>query len=702
MTTLVPNAPLSIPKWDILPPVPVWHVVIDFETYYSIKDGISVSSQGINNYIRDTYAYMLSIVAFKDPENMLKTAKPDFQWVGTLEELENIELPFGLADSVQPWAANSNFDEAFWNKYFPEFARQWLCILDLGKHHQLPAHLAGLAQAVLGQKLVDKTLRDEMDGVHYRDLSPEKKQALLQYCLTDSVIEARVLVKLLHDAPPGSVFGMSPIEYKVAGYTRMTSKRGVQIDVDLLNKDIQTLELTLFEATAKIPWSGDTDKKGKPVKLLSMTQLHKWCSANDIPAPESRAKGNDELDELMSDHPKLKEIIGYMRMVNSLGGLLEKARACEARADENGIMPLEMLYCGAPHTRRWSSRGFNVQNLHQFPVPMTEAGTVELEELKKKYGDQAWQYFDQGVWSRRWIIPRKGKKFVILDFAQIEPRCSAWLTDNQAMMENIRRGFNIYEAHARATMGWTGGSLKKEDPRKYKLAKIRCLSLGYGSGAVKFLVAARKEGLYEVFEKEAQGLLGQYIDPETQKPLDLEEIVMVLAQANVQDYRRQNTAITGMWKTMDEALETALRAPGDHNLDLQMPSGENLRHWFCRRMPKTVIDPETGEKKTKWSWMTLTVKGDPRSASYNVWGGFIFQNCIQRMARDVLAPSLLEIERSGRPVLWSSHDEAIIEVEADKAEAELEACKQIMRTAPSWAPDLPLEVAGDIFSHYVK
>jgi len=38
-----------------------------------------------------------------------------------------------------------------------------------------------------------------------------------------------------------------------------------------------------------------------------------------------------------------------------------------------------------------------------------------------------------------------------------------------------------YEAHARATMNWTGGDLKKENKAMYALSKARILSLGYGA-----------------------------------------------------------------------------------------------------------------------------------------------------------------------------------------------------------------------------
>ena len=43
-------------------------------------------------------------------------------------------------------------------------------------------------------------------------------------------------------------------------------------------------------------------------------------------------------------------------------------------------------------------------------------------------------------------------------------------------MEQVSKGESVYSAHAKSTMGYQGGNLKKDDPRLYALAKARCLS----------------------------------------------------------------------------------------------------------------------------------------------------------------------------------------------------------------------------------
>lgn len=239
-----------------------------------------------------------------------------------------------------------------------------------------------------------------------------------------------------------------------------------------------------------------------------------------------------------------------------------------------------------------------------------------------------------------------------------------------------------------------------------------CLQLGYGSGAVKFIAAAVKEGFYEILEDEAK-LFMEKEQPTTpvleldgttsHRAATLEECVHMVAHRLVQSYRKSNPLITGFWGHFDNVLMEAFREKGDHNIEITMPSGEPLKYFYLRAVFKEEIDPKTGKtEKKRSSWTVLTARGDPSSIRHRVWGGFVTENVTQRMARDVIGHGLLNLEDAGLPVRWHSHDEVILEADEDIAKAELERAKEIMRIPPPWAPDLPLAVEGGIFDHYVK
>lgn len=427
-------------------------VVLDFESYYD--DSVSVVKQGTPNYVKSADAYCVSVVG----DNIEPMC-------GTLEEMRPIIDQLSKDPTVQPIALNANFDRAWEEKYWQPFQNDWHCISDQAVASQLPRNLAQMAGVVLGEKL-DKTTRDEMKGVRYEDLSPEEQTKVLEYCLNDSIKEYEILKKL----PP-----MSSVEAAIASHTRMINRRGVRINTELVEQDKTKLEAMRFEAFKGIPWHADAPP-------LSYQALVRFCNAKGLPVPKSLAKTDEEVTDLMTDSPELKTVIDTMRRFRRANTMIKKVESLMERVTDAGVLPMDLLYCGAPHTRRWSSKGFNVQNLDKEPLIISpEIGSV---------------------WTRSWIVPRPGHKFLILDFAQIEPRCLNWLAGNEEMMQALSAGFSYYEAYLigsgqASRVGWSGksGTLKKElDKAKYTRVKNEAL----GCLAEGTLVLTEKRGYQRI------------------------------------------------------------------------------------------------------------------------------------------------------------------------------------------------------------
>jgi DNA polymerase len=76
------------------------------------------------------------------------------------------------------------------------------------------------------------------------------------------------------------------------------------------------------------------------------------------------------------------------------------------------------------------------------------------------------------------------------------------------------------------------------------------------------------------------------------------------------------------------------------------------------------------------------------------------------MGRDLLVEGILRLEAAGFPVIFSSHDEAIIEVPATNDPKKLADMKHeasaLMTQAPAWAPNLPIDVDGGFSPCYTK
>lgn len=213
-------------------------IVVDYESYYSKKQDVSAGTVGVKNYVRDSYAYLISIVG------------PGIEFVGSIEEAQKkFSDAFWQQPNTRFWAANANFDELWTRRYWPDAKgmKPWHCILDQGATSQLPQSLSGIARALWGKK-VDKSIRDWMDGKHWKDLDDQHKKEVTDYCLSDALEERHVLETLR--VP-------STIEAKIAAHTRMCNLRGVRIDADRLAQDREELLKFQHDAFLRIPWHND-------------------------------------------------------------------------------------------------------------------------------------------------------------------------------------------------------------------------------------------------------------------------------------------------------------------------------------------------------------------------------------------------------------------------------------------------------------
>lgn len=615
------------------------NIVIDFETYYDSE--VSVTTLGVENYVNRAEAYLVSAVS------------QDFEFCGSIAD-----LPKALGDAwigdrdLQFWAANSNFDSRWWRKYYPLTAHPWKCILDRGAFHQLPRELAGLAKTALNVRL-DKQVRDDMKGVQFESLPEDKQQRVLDYCLMDS-LTTKKLVDLI-PAP-------NDAEEALAEQTRGLNRKGIHVNAERVRRDCNLLDILRHKARHSLPW---VEEGGAP---LSFPEFCAWCKKQGVLPPSSIDKRDAECNAWIKTNPTQAQVLKSMRLVRGCNTKIEKLKLISSNVDESGRIGLDLIYCGARHTRRWSSKNINVQNLDKETVFVEEltalCGSLSQEDTQE-YGYDA---EDCGINMRAYFLPPPGCKFAIIDYSQIEPRCLNWLVRNEEMLGAMRAGYGIYEAHAKATMKWTGapGTLKHTDPRLYKFAKERVLSLGYGMGKDAF--------------KDRAALVGIN--------LTIEE-----AAIQVADYRRSNSKIVSMWKDFDGLIRSAAK---EHTpLIMQMPTGDSLMHF-------NVKAKKGGRAGGGYESLTIRGERSNQSRQPRLWGGTLTENVTQRMARDVMADGLLRLDREGFNIVFHAHDEIILAVDVSSAESDLQEAQRLLSIPPEWANDLPLAVAGGLFEHYVK
>ena len=587
---------------------------IDFETYYSKE--LSVTIQGTWNYIfhKDFDAYLLSV-----------STSTGLRWVGHPHDFDWSQI------SGPEWGwlhHNASFDELILHRLrsdgaIPNTARPGVthCTADLVSYLGAPRSLSKAGEFLLKSPPLKKDVRAALQGKRWADCSEEFKKEAMEYALADADACLALWTNFGYKWPKN--------ERAISRHTRMMAWEGIPVDRDKLEAAIPDLETQNFEAQALLPWVEEGEKP------LSPKALAVQCRSVGIVPPSSLAEDSEDCRIWEDTYSATYPWVSAMRTVRRTNTLLKKLMAMRNRLrTDNGNMNFGMLYFGATTTGRFSgSDGVNVQNL---------PGSLMF-----------------GVNVREMFRAPPGFKFVNADLSQIEPRCLAWLTGNTTMLSALRSGIAIYEAHARASMGWTGGKLKNEDKELYALAKARVLALGYGAGAEKFQIMAKNMCGLELTPREAERAVG--------------------------DFRVSSPEICGhggIWQSLEKGMIQSARRKEDYSVEL--PSGRILRYFRPSNM--SGLSAETAFKggMTRRKW----------------WGGSLTENLTQATARDVSANMVLRVEEAGYPVLFHVHDELTALVAEHEAEEALKTILHIMRTPPDFMPDLPLDAEGGIFDSY--
>jgi hypothetical protein len=649
------------------------HVAVDFETYYDAD--CSIRDSTVVNYVGNPKfdAYLVSVYA------------PDFTFVGNPKDLD-----WSILSKYSPWVAhNAGFDSAVFEhersvgniKYDGD--PQWECTADLSVYIQAPRSLQGASYALLDQE-VSKEVRDSMKGKNWADIvGAGMAEDVLAYALADSELCYALWAKYSHLWPD--------TERMVSKVTRLMSQRGVKVDEEKLNTSIDMLEQVVFDSRNNIPWVEEYDSKYKKnYPPTSVRGLALTCDKHGIDPPASTAEDSDERKSWEAEHGKKFPWIKHMGNFRKANKHLKIIKRVKERLI-NGVMPYGLKYFGADATGRWSGdAGFNTQNM-----PRGETFGVDI---------------------RSFFVPRKGKKFVIADLSQIEPRCLSALIGDWNFLDKLATGMSPYEAHARDTMNWTGGLLKKENSELYTLAKARVLSLGYGASWQSFIKQAGKYGASEIlrapvsseqvsdfraylerfsrFAKNTNAVahgkdqLLTWFDNAPQS--DRNEAVNAYMQ--VMDFRNCNPALVKEWNRLDRLFrDSASQAKHGSKFTYVLPSGRALQYFNIHKEPV----------KGYCCFTQMPDAPDYKRTRY-MYGSKIFQNACQSFARDIFADIMVRLHGAGYDIVLQIHDEVVIEVDAEYAEEAKIDILKFMSTPPHWAEDLPLSADAVITDRYQK
>lgn len=670
---------------------------IDFETYYSDTYSVKGSSYWAYCHHEEFDPYMVSIYSTKRDVSFVGHPK-DFDW--------------SLIEDCIWVSHNSPFDRAVYEsivnhlKWVPAVRyHAWVNTADLARFLQVPGNLAGAVKDLLG-RIRSKKIRSDMKGKKYLDIPDEEKESWKQYALDDAVD----CLELWETFSP-----KWPVQEQLASLqTSEMISRGVYVNREKLDQYTSVIKKAVDLAETSIPWFGEPVKlkngkfkmsKGRVVlkKPASAIELAKYCRDNNVPVPPSTDVKDEAFQEWESKYGEEFPVVRAIQTWRKCNRLLRLFEEITNRIRADGRMEFPLCYFGGGNTGRWSGRpgevgdsGVNMQNMVKAKFFFDKDGFFigTSDELKKDDPRIALEMDYRSL-----FCPAPGKKMVVIDLSQIEPRVLNWLVDNYAFLEMCKKT-SPYQAHAELTMGWDSikGDLKKLNPRMYALAKARILALGFGAGFKKFLGMALMYVGQETFDvifkarpsDEDLMRFESYLKflAEKMKAKEYYEEYVTLDEVTkwswvnswlqVSDFRETNPLITGFWKEMQDLLTDAItnRKPA---LTLNLPSWRSIRyHSFSRTDFSGEVVP--GRRK-------------------RLYGGMIVENLTQATARDVFVECSLNLERHGLPVLWPVHDEAIVEI--DEHQTVEDVYEHFLRPIP-WAEGVPLAAEGHEVPHYCK
>lgn len=380
-------------------------------------------------------------------------------------------------------------------------------------------------------------------------------------------------------------------------------------------------------------------------------------------------------------------------------------RLCEEVDDDDQLRHQFVMW--AARTWRFSSQGTQVQNLPK-PVEGANYSTlagIAIEGIATASGQAAPEILDQIAQSipsgriddafpallRMCFMAKPNHDLIVLDWNAIEPRIRAWLSDDKEHLEAWATGRDLY---SELISGIVGRPITKAtDPHLRKVGKIADIGCGYHMGADSFadLCAANDINLAKL------GVTADHV---------------------VRRYRSEYWALSGhsrgLWVRLEDGAIEAVRTrrhvtvgriqfavTADNHLDMILPSGCRRRWWNATIQMRSPPWAKPGDHTQDRPVVVVaqTPEGAPDQVMY---GGRILENACQAIGRDILITLLVELHRRGIPVVAHCHDEVVIEVGMEAAQAVLLEAKSLAEKPPSWAADLPLRVEAFISPFWSK
>ena len=495
------------------------------------------------------------------------------------------------------------------------------------------------------------------------------------------------------------------------------NRRGVCIDMELVQGALAAVEKAQTGLAADVVGmtNGEVQTAGQRDKMLEHILSEYGIALPDMRASTLERRINDP------DVPQaLKDLLNVRLQASSTS--TAKYKAFVNCTNSDGRLRGTLQFCGASRTGRWAGR---LAQLHNMPRPALKQSMIEMgiESIKAGCADLVFDNVMELTSStiRGCIVASKGKKLVVADLSNIEGRDQAWLAGETWKVDAFRafdagNGPDLYKLAYGKTFGVDPADVTKD---QRQVGKVLELSMGYQGSAGAFVMFAAAYNIdLEAFARqaldaapgwaiaEAESFYDWVIKKPNSKTFGLSREAYIACDAVKRGWREAHPAISGYWaqlkSTVIEAIQTPevtfecrrvkVRRDGSW-LRIGLPSGRAL----CYPSPLVESDAK-GKERVSYMGVDQYTRKWQRISTY---GGKIFEQICQSVARDVMAWAMPLVEDAGFEIVATVHDELICEA-PDDPEFSASYLSRLLATVPKWAAGMPLAAAGFESPRYRK
>lgn len=678
----LPMRSAQVPEWKARLQEAGWPttvVVIDFETYSDSQFSMRKEEWSTIEYIQDEKFEILGVSVTEMKQPFADYESSTHFWVGedgTRQIIEHLQGQYGdNLEGCTVVAQNATFDAAVLSFRYGIVPRYLVDLLGLARHWNSRTNndLGALCKR-WGLPMKGETA--EFKGWTFRTRKQKRRK--------NAKGPPKFMPKIKDDDIP-----------KLAEYADNDAMREWELFTLLLPKVSNWVtELRINYHTLRLflePWLATDPEKGQEIISEMEAEIDRACAdagltrteaskdtwfdlmrqalvwADDDPARYEKIGKSGRLLAVAKDDPEREQLANHEDA--QVRALLEARNAVKSwplhikrvnrilrqASSAGGYLPVPLKYHGA-HTGRWSGgEKINLQNL----------GSRGHELVNR---------------IRELLVAPEGHELVIADASQIEPRVLAWLAYQEDLLEKFARNEDTYCPFAEKVVGVKVRKPKKdgipaiEARHKFnrnQIGKTGILGCGYGMGAEKTV---------------------SY----TNGAIDLKT-----AEQIVQTYRKEHDKIVQFWHDLEGAfkytykygkscrLSRGLRfdQTGDCDVILTLPNGRELKYHNVQVKPDSY-----GESIRVWN--------NQEKKWTHIWGGYLTENVVQAVSRDILWEAMERLEQQGHRIVLHVHDELIAVTPEGTGNKVLNRAIEALSTRPTWAQDLPLTAEGVVQKRY--